>query len=120
MPSTPRPWLELRKRRWGEGPPRRRRGIGSWSSFAKALLRIHRAITFVHPPFDSAGDVHDVAESCDGEQLGRHFAVGGCLAVDQHGLILIRQQLRELPLNRLERRVDGAGTVTIRPTKCGA
>src|SRR5437764_7979863 len=82
-------------------------------------LRINRPVSPFNPAFDSPLHVHDVAEAGHGEQLRGHRAVGGGLAVDEHGLVLVRQQLRQLALDGVERRVERAGDVAFGAAEVG-
>src|SRR5436309_9844262 len=78
------------------------------------LARVNSAIAAFNPAADAAFDVHDVSESGHRQQLRRDGAVGGALAVHEDGLVLIRQQLRQLALDRSERSAQRSGDVPVR------
>src|SRR5204862_6654559 len=78
-------------------------------------LRINSPISPFNPGLNSAGDVDDVAEAGELKQLRRQRAVGIAVAIHEHGLVLIRQELRQLPLGRLERDRQRSRDVPLRP-----
>src|SRR6476619_5107558 len=69
-------------------------------------LRINRPIPPFNPRFEPALHVHHVAEARDAEQFGGERAVGGRRSVYEHGLVLVRQKLRQLALDGVQRRVE--------------
>src|SRR6476646_7856705 len=76
-------------------------------------LRVNSAVAAFNPFLDSAVDVHDVAEAGHAQQLRRNRAVLARLAVNEHGLILIRQQFRQPHLDGLERRAESPRDVSL-------
>src|SRR5437763_7022552 len=76
-------------------------------------LRVNSAVAAFNPFLDAAVDVHHVAEAGHAQQLRRHRAVLARLAVNEHGLILIRKQFGEAHLDRLERRADRPWNVSL-------
>src|SRR5438105_5013289 len=73
------------------------------------LTGVNSAIAAFNPAADSAADMHDVVESGYAQELCGDGAVIRILAVHENGLILIRQQLGKLSLDRRERRVERPG-----------
>src|ERR1051325_4724377 len=76
-------------------------------------LRINSPISPFNPSLESAGDVDDVAEAGQLQELGRQRAVRVAVAVHDHGVVLIRQELRQLPLDRIERRAQRSRDVPL-------
>src|SRR4029077_10793092 len=113
--STRRGSSVRQKRREAEMPPQRPREFFSSSS----LLRVTRAGSAVNPPVNSSGDVHDIAESGNGEKFGCHFTIRRSLSVHEDRLVLIRQKLRKLAVRRIARCIEGAGDVTVGTAKRG-
>src|SRR6185503_7379135 len=77
-------------------------------------LRINGPIPLFNPAFESAVDVHHVAEAGHGEELRGQRAVRGVLAVYEHGHLLVGKELGQLPLDGIERGAEGAGDVPLR------
>src|SRR5438067_5692310 len=78
-------------------------------------LRINGPIPLFNPSFQAAVDVYDVAEAGHGEQLRRQRAVGGVVAVHEHGHVLVGKELGQLAFDRIERRAERTGDVPLRP-----
>src|SRR5438270_2617859 len=76
-------------------------------------LRVNSAVAAFNPFLDSAVHVYDVAEAGYAQQLRRDRAILAGLAVNEDGLVLIRQQLGEPHLDGLERRADRSRNVSL-------
>src|SRR3954451_21036817 len=62
-------------------------------------LRVNSAVAAFNPFFDAAVHVHDVAEAGHAQQCPADHTFRAGLAVNEHGLVLIRQQLRQPQLD---------------------
>src|SRR5207302_8365951 len=92
--------------------------INSYRTGFKSL-RVNSAVAAFNPFLDAAVDVHDVAEAGHAQQLRRHRSLLAGLAINEHGLVLIRQQFGQPHLDGLERRADRPRNVSLGTAICG-
>src|SRR5216684_1850433 len=75
---------------------------------------MNSAIAAFNPFLDAAADVYHVPEAGNREELRGHRAVGRRLTVDEHSLVLVGQQFRQMHLDRVEGCAYGARDVPLR------
>jgi hypothetical protein len=74
---------------------------------------MNSTVTVRNPLLEPAVHMHDVAEAGDAQQARAELTVRRRLAVHEDGLVLVRQELGELLLDRLERGADRTGQVSM-------
>src|SRR3954471_24706243 len=79
-------------------------------------LRVNSAVAAFNPFLDAAVHVDDVAEAGHAQQLRRHRALLAGLAVNEHGLVLVRQQFGQAHLDGVERGADRSRNVPLGAT----
>src|SRR3954451_17943812 len=77
--------------------------VNSYRSGFKSL-RVNSAVAAFNPFLDAAVHVHDVAEAGHAQELRRDRSLLAGLAVNEHGLVLVRQQLGQPHLDSGHRR----------------